>query len=204
MARSSCATSTTGPAGLGLLWWPRRSILTATVHSLMSLYFYNLRINFISRKLQTLFLQHFITVHMCEHGTFVHFANTCFTLFIFSILFCLLVVQRREMHEETACIPKAYCMQKYAPDWTIWGPKLKKVLEKSPPTPSPRSVATLPRKVAIILGIFYFKCWEVCIKRSIYKTKLQIDLYIKNKHLNHKHLNVKNELLSLYFCYITH
>ena len=61
------------------------------------------------------------------HLSFVHFANTCFTLFIFSILFCLLV-QRTEMHEQTACIPKAYCMQKYAPDWTIWGPKLKKVL----------------------------------------------------------------------------
>ena len=39
-------------------------------------------------------------------------------------------------------------------------------IEKSPtppPTPSPRSVATLPRKVAIFLGIFYLKCWEVCI-----------------------------------------
>ena len=138
MARSSCATSTTGPAGLGLLWWPRRSVLTATVHSFMSLYFYNLRINFISLLLQTIFIQHFITIHMCEHGTFVNFANTCFTLFIFSILFCLLVVQRREMHEETACIPKAYCMQKYAPDWTIWGPKLKKVLTVGGgPTPLP-------------------------------------------------------------------
>ena len=30
-----------------------------------------------------------------------------------------------------------------------------------PPTPSPRSVATLPRKVTIFLGIFYLKCWEV-------------------------------------------
>ena len=94
----------TGPAGLGLLWWPRRSVLTATVHSFMSLYFYNLRINFISLLLQTIFIQHF-------HLSFVHFANTCFTLFIFLILFCLLV-QRREMHEETACIPKAYCYAK--------------------------------------------------------------------------------------------
>ena len=69
--------------------------------------------------------------------SFVHFANTCFTLFIFSILFCLLV-QRTEMHEQTACIPKAYCMQKYAPDWTIWGPKLKKVLTVGGgPTPLP-------------------------------------------------------------------
>ena len=49
------------------------------------------------------------------HLSFVHFANTCFTLFLFSILFCLLV-QRTEMHEQTACIPKVYCMQKYAPD----------------------------------------------------------------------------------------
>ena len=68
-----CAT--TSPAGLGLLWWPRRSVLTATVHSFMSLYFYNLRINFISLLLQTIFIQHFITIHMCEHLSFVHFAN---------------------------------------------------------------------------------------------------------------------------------
>ena len=88
-----CAT--TGPVGLGLLWWPRRSVLTA----------------------------------------------------------------KREMHEKTACIPKAYCMQKYAPDWTIWGPKC---VGGGLATPSPRSVATLPRKVAIFLGIFYLKCWEVC------------------------------------------
>ena len=41
----------------------------------MSLYFYNLRINFISLLLQTIFIQHFITIHMCEHLSFVHFAN---------------------------------------------------------------------------------------------------------------------------------
>ena len=57
---------------------------------------------------------------------FCSFANTCFTLFIFPKNFCLLV-QRREMHEKTACIPKANCMQEYAPDCTILGPKLKKL-----------------------------------------------------------------------------
>ena len=91
----------------------------------MSLYFYNLRINFISLLLQTIFIQHFITIHMCEHGIFL------------GILYAKVCTRLNHL-----------------------GAKIEKS-PNPPPTPSPRSVATLPRKVAIFLGIFYLKCWEV-------------------------------------------
>ena len=60
-------------------------------------------------------------------------------------------------------VSKANCMQEYAPDCTILGPKLKKLPTMGGATPSlPHAPpARSLRSLAKSLGILKFKCWEV-------------------------------------------
>ena len=185
-----CAT--TSPAGLGLLWWPRRSVLTATVHSfIMSLYFYNLWINFISLLLQTIFIQHFITIHMCEHLSFVHFANFMLfnTLFIFSILFCLLSISSKPKEGdawENCLYTTGILYAKVCTRLNHLGAKIEKAPYRgrgaNPPPPA-RSLRSLglgrfaPSQSHDLFRNFYFEmlgglyrcmCWYAAISYCIY------------------------------------
>ena len=72
--------------------------------------------------------------------------------------------------------------------YAVGGPKLKK---KCPycgrGTPSPRSDAMLPRTVAIILGFFLLKCWEV------WKKQPKADLHSVYKFDIYRHIKINNQ-----------